>query len=154
MLLHPWDFPGINTGVGCHFLLQGIFPIQGLNQHFLSLLHWQTDSLPLCHLGRPSGKEPTCQQKRHVSLKLSFKNSCPLIVRSWGELAFGQESTLPLPSSPIASVQNKSNFPFHQACLFVGFGIASNQTPLSLTVTWHVMKYYNEEHVIWSLINW
>ena len=21
----PWDFPGKNTGVGCHFLLQGIF---------------------------------------------------------------------------------------------------------------------------------
>ena len=20
---HPWDFPGKNTGVGCHFLLQG-----------------------------------------------------------------------------------------------------------------------------------
>ena len=30
-LLHPWDSPGKNTGVGCHFLLQGIFPTQGLN---------------------------------------------------------------------------------------------------------------------------
>ena len=30
-LLRPWDFPGKNTGVGCHFLLQGIFPNQGLN---------------------------------------------------------------------------------------------------------------------------
>ena len=30
-LLHPWDSPGKNTGVGCHFLLQGIFSIQGLN---------------------------------------------------------------------------------------------------------------------------
>ena len=26
-----WDFPGKNTGVGCHSLLQGIFPTQGLN---------------------------------------------------------------------------------------------------------------------------
>ena len=25
------DSPGKNTGVGCHFLLQGIFPTQGLN---------------------------------------------------------------------------------------------------------------------------
>ena len=25
-LLCPWNFPGKNTGVGCHFLLQGIFP--------------------------------------------------------------------------------------------------------------------------------
>ena len=30
-LLCPWDFPGKNSRVGCHFLLQGIFPIQGLN---------------------------------------------------------------------------------------------------------------------------
>ena len=30
-LLHPGDSPGKNTGVGCHFLLQGIFPTQGLN---------------------------------------------------------------------------------------------------------------------------
>jgi len=27
----PWGFPGKNTGVGCHFLLQGIFPTQGSN---------------------------------------------------------------------------------------------------------------------------
>ena len=27
----PWDSPGKNTGVGCHFLLQGIFPNQGSN---------------------------------------------------------------------------------------------------------------------------
>ena len=31
-LLRPWDSPGKNTGVGCHFLLQGIFPTQGSNQ--------------------------------------------------------------------------------------------------------------------------
>ena len=35
----------------CHFLLQGIFPTQGLNPHFL---HWQMDSLPLSHLGNPN----------------------------------------------------------------------------------------------------
>ena len=30
-LLRPWDSPGKSTGVGCHFLLQGIFPTQGSN---------------------------------------------------------------------------------------------------------------------------
>ena len=35
-LLCPWDFPGKDTGVGCHFLLQGIFTTYGLN---LGLLH-------------------------------------------------------------------------------------------------------------------
>ena len=34
-----------NTGVGCHFQFQGIFPIQGSNPHLLHLLHWQADSL-------------------------------------------------------------------------------------------------------------
>ena len=36
---------------GCHALLQGIFPAQGSNLHFLHLLPWQVDSLPLNHLG-------------------------------------------------------------------------------------------------------
>ena len=30
-ILCSWDFPGKRTGTGCHFLLQDIFPIQGLN---------------------------------------------------------------------------------------------------------------------------
>ena len=34
-LLHSWDSPGKNTGVGCHFLLQGIFSIQGSNPGLL-----------------------------------------------------------------------------------------------------------------------
>ena len=34
-LLCPWDFPGKNPGVGCHFLLQGIFLIQGSNSPLL-----------------------------------------------------------------------------------------------------------------------
>ena len=38
--LCPWDSPGKNTGVDCHFLLQGIFPTQGLNPHLLCLLRW------------------------------------------------------------------------------------------------------------------
>ena len=43
-LPRPWDSPGKNTGVGCHSLLQGIFPIQGSNPGLLHLLHWQADS--------------------------------------------------------------------------------------------------------------
>ena len=50
-LLCPWDFPGKNAGVGCHFLLQGLFLTQGLNPSLLCLLHWQVDSLPLSHQG-------------------------------------------------------------------------------------------------------
>ena len=46
-----WGFPGKSTGVGCHFLLQEIFPTQGSNSRLLYLLHWQVDSLSLCYLG-------------------------------------------------------------------------------------------------------
>ena len=40
-LLCPWDSPDKNTGVDCHFRLQGIFPVQGLNPSLLRLLHCQ-----------------------------------------------------------------------------------------------------------------
>ena len=50
MLLHPWDFPGKSTGVGCYFLLQGIFPTQGSN---LGLLHCRQMLYPLSqHLSK------------------------------------------------------------------------------------------------------
>ena len=49
-LLCPQDFPGKNSGVGPHFLLQRIFPTQGSNS---CLLLWQAGSLPLSHLGGP-----------------------------------------------------------------------------------------------------
>ena len=50
-LLCPWDFPGKNTGMGCHSLLRGIFPTPGLKP---CLPHWQEGSLPLSHQGSPS----------------------------------------------------------------------------------------------------
>ena len=47
-LLCPRDHLGKNTGVGCHFLLQGIFPTQRLNP---CLMHWQADSFLMRHQG-------------------------------------------------------------------------------------------------------
>ena len=48
--LCPWDFPGKNTGVGFHFLLQGIFPTQGSNP---GLLHCRQILYCLSHQGSP-----------------------------------------------------------------------------------------------------
>ena len=48
----PWDFPGKNPGVGCHFLLQGI-PTQVLN---LGLLHCRWILYQLSHQGSPNRK--------------------------------------------------------------------------------------------------
>ena len=49
-LLCPWNSPGKNTAVGCHSLLQSIFPIQGLN---LGLLHCRQSLNHLSHQGSP-----------------------------------------------------------------------------------------------------
>ena len=46
-------FPGKNTGVGCHSLLQGIFPTQESSPCLLCLLNLQANSLPLT----PPGKQ-------------------------------------------------------------------------------------------------
>ena len=48
-LLCPWDFPGKSIGVGCHFLLQGIFMTQGSNP---GLPHCKQMLYPLSHQGR------------------------------------------------------------------------------------------------------
>ena len=45
-LLCPWDSPGKITRVGCHVLLQGMFPTQGLNPCLLHLLHCR--QIPYC----------------------------------------------------------------------------------------------------------
>ena len=47
----PWNSPGKNTGVGCHFLLQGIFPIQGSNP---GLQHCRHILYQLSHQGGPT----------------------------------------------------------------------------------------------------
>ena len=49
-----WGFLSKNTGMTCHFLLQGSFPTQGLNLRLRWLLNWQAGSLPLSYLGSPT----------------------------------------------------------------------------------------------------
>ena len=46
----PWDFPGKNTGVGCHYILQGIFLVQGSNP---GLPHCRQILYHLSHQGSP-----------------------------------------------------------------------------------------------------
>ena len=61
------DSPGKNTGVGCHALLQGIFPTQGLNP---GLLHYRQILYSLSHQGSPRILE-------WVAYPLSRKTSGP-----------------------------------------------------------------------------
>ena len=47
------DSPGKDTGVGCHVLLQGIFPTQESNLCLLWLSYWQANSLPVALPEKP-----------------------------------------------------------------------------------------------------
>ena len=51
---HSWGSPGRNIGMGCHALLQGIFPTQGLNPHFYVSCIGRWVLLPLAPPGKPS----------------------------------------------------------------------------------------------------
>ena len=62
-------FPGKNTGVGCHFLLQGILLALGLYPH---LLNWQVDSLPLSHQQSPLSMSAFPQIGPFLLLKYCF----------------------------------------------------------------------------------
>ena len=57
--------------MGCHFLLQGFFPTQGLSLH---LLHWQADSLPLSHQGSP-----------HIQERTGFLGGCAVLCSLQGQ---------------------------------------------------------------------
>ena len=57
--------PGKNTELDCHFLLQGIFWTQGLNQDLLQLLPWQADSFTT----EPKYAQP-CVKRPHPLINL------------------------------------------------------------------------------------
>ena len=71
-LLCSWDSLSKNTGVDCHFLLQGIFPTQESNPYLCNLLHWQADSLPLVPPGKPILNHKGYLLYLSISLQLSL----------------------------------------------------------------------------------
>ena len=101
-VLHPWDSPGKNTGVGCHSLLQRIFPTQGSNP---GLLNWGQPLHHLSHQGsRRATQVPTNTSSlngKHVySLRVLRQTlNSPLLntmkVSSWQFLSVSLKKALP-----------------------------------------------------------
>ena len=60
---------------GCHALLQGIFPTQGLNLRLLCFLHWQVSSLPLAPSGKPCARI-NCSQSLTILLCSRWLHPC------------------------------------------------------------------------------
>ena len=77
-LLCLWDSPGKNTGVGCHAILQRIFPTQGSTPRLLGLLYWQVSSSPVTPPRKPKVKYThikmikLCLTEKHFILLLYF----------------------------------------------------------------------------------
>ena len=77
-LLSLWNSPGKNTGMGCHFLLQGIFPIQSSEP---GLLYLRQIPYHLSHQVRPPhvqkvGNTPRMGRREieNIFIFLVFKN--------------------------------------------------------------------------------
>ena len=71
-LLCPLDSPGKNTGVGCHSLLQGIFPTQGSNQRLLiiscrQILYHLSRQGIFSHCFKPPWVPPSLLSSEHLS---------------------------------------------------------------------------------------
>ena len=87
----------ILTGVGCCFLLQGIFPTQGSYPHVLHLLHWQAGSLP------PGPPGDGLVAKSCLTLVISWTVACqtPLArilqvrILGWVAIPFSRGSSRP-----------------------------------------------------------
>ena len=93
-LLCPWNFPGENTGVGCYFLLQGIFLTQGLNPHLLCLLHC------IFFTTEPPGTLGSCKYSTERSLWLYSVSA----VASY-QLKYTVKTRKPTSVQPIDSIQ-------------------------------------------------
>ena len=106
--LCPWNFPWKNTGVGCHFFFQGMFPTQGSNP---CLLH----SLPLIHLGH----------KDCITLILLFLTGFGRWKASVGRKRQSRIFLFPLPSSfdpgVLDTATPAASQPFSTACALTIF---------------------------------
>ena len=70
------DSQGKNTGVGCHALLQGIFPTEGSNPPHLCLVHCRWLLYLLSHLGNPEEEIPSSKKQiQHPDLSKSNKRN-------------------------------------------------------------------------------
>ena len=119
-LLCPLDFSSKNTGVGCCFLLQGIFPIQTSN---MGLSHCRPILYHLNHQGSPSYKH------EFTLIKLEFIILLPItVLDQWNGV-----------------IQLLSC-----VWIFVTPRTAAHQAPLSFTISWSLLKLISTESMMLS----
>ena len=152
-LLCPWGFPSKKTGVGYRFLLQENFPTQGWNPSLLLLLHWQADSLSLCHLGSQVLKILfTRKLKIYDYLWSEVAQSCPTLcdpmdcslpgfsvhgifqarVLEWVVIAFSRGSSQPRDRTWVSRIVDRCFYPLSQQ----GSPITTWSDEITLKLLW------------------
>ena len=108
--------------MGCHALLQGIFPTQGSNLHLLCFLHWQPGSLP----AEPSGKPwitllLQCKRRGHCSRDWLLDNAWEgrSSIRAGGLCYLGPDPSLVQARSPVENTVRSEGLPSWQAWFLV-----------------------------------
>ena len=127
------DFPGKNTVVECHSLLQRISPTQALNLRLSRLLHWQAGSLPLSHLGSPIDMAPfpkdpdslytqcTCSQQRPK--KRNNPQNLLDQTRCHGRYAIPWTTWIAWKNSSASFLEN-SHLGYHHSCFHILFTVS------------------------------
>ena len=89
-LLHPWNSPGENTAVGCHFLLQRIFPTQGSNPDLLHcrwvLYHLNRQGSTHTHTHTHTPESLCCTVETNITVQInhtSIKSSKHCFLRNF-----------------------------------------------------------------------
>ena len=127
-LFCPWDSQGESPEVGCHFLLQGIFPTQGSSPGLLSLSTLTGGSLPLVPPGKCKGSRLiqsilSTQYPFHFaafpSVLLLSLCSCSAF---WSILTDVSGKAEPYPSSRSGIALSQVNALFHTSSRFIWRG--------------------------------
>ena len=147
-LLSPWDFLGKSTGVGCHFLLQGIFLTQGSNP---GLQHCRQMFYPLSHQGSRTSCRFYWQSKTTDSLR-SLGDQAGLLNKttaqsrkegpnaracsSTGSTALPPTAQIPWQQAPRARCPGNSRKPWH--CVLPEDQFCTQQPLAALLVPCHM----------------
>ena len=117
-LLCPWNSPGKNTGASCHFLLQGIFPAQGLTLPLLSALRFLTTEPP----GKPCSSvlAELRDQKASKLQRLQFR-----------------QNTGGCGQAPVIDKNSVSGLPEWSCCVETGREATTSIHAAALKVSWN-----------------
>ena len=121
-LLCPWDFPGKDTGVGCHFLLQGIFLTPGSNPSLLQcrqiiylLSPWRSPLLMKVH-GQKARAEPVLARGLTLSFQRLLQDKSKLEWQERGMANWVTLARIPVLSLYSSQLTFTSGIPWRFVC--------------------------------------